>query len=530
MSNTPPVIYPIGIENDLAPTVIARNGQPVQTFIAGASPSSGVTIGLYPNIAALEAAVVTGLSESQPAIVESNGSLWSLAIGAGLTADGITVVNSPTSGTQWQRTGTVMAAQALAQTHWYVDPAAGNDEATGADVEHPIATKAEVARRLGTYSPVWNHNVTFTWLSSDPSGDPGGTDPWVMTPTITEKAIVFLTAALPAATMTATLGTVTAKNRATNQALESTFNASVGAPQVGMMLVNATRGNSTAFLQGISAGSTWFVSQPIAPITPGQSVVPPTEVDTWAAGDTVHGYVLVSVDVAVLGGVVSESDANGLTAGIEVYNLTLLDPQATGAVLQASSSVSPFVHNCDVGRSVSVTGGFQPVAANFVGCGLEEGAFVSSNSAVGCGIYACYITGSLDAPQGCIVDSDTMLMSISAMGNGAVGNAYIAAEQVFDVQGEVGLTCLYGPGGIDVFAGTVLIEDTQTWVGSLPLAGGILLNNETTAYSVATTGGVGAIHRLNLTAANLDAAAGAAGFGGLAFVPGVGGYSKGVNP
>ena len=47
------------------------------------------------------------------------------------------------------------------------------------------------------------------------------------------------------------------------------------------------------------------------------------------------------------------------------------------------------------------------------------------------------------------------------------------------------------------------------------------------AYSNATSAGVVTTHLLALTPAALDAAAGAAGFGGLAYVPGVGSFTVG---
>lgn len=88
---------------------------------------------------------------------------------------------------------------------------------------------------------------------------------------------------------------------------------------------------------------------------------------------------------------------------------------------------------------------------------------------------------------------------------------------------------LYGPGSLDLFQGQVIFNLANA-VTTFPLAGGITIGAQANAYSNLTTGGVVATHRLALTPAHLDAAAGATGFGGLAYVPGVGGFFTGAVP
>ena len=73
---------------------------------------------------------------------------FSLVYGEALTPDGITVVNSPTfglDGAQWKRIGTTNPGW-LTETEWYID-ILGNDENTGTDPDHPLATAAEINRR-----------------------------------------------------------------------------------------------------------------------------------------------------------------------------------------------------------------------------------------------------------------------------------------------------------------------------------------------------------------------------------------------
>jgi hypothetical protein len=65
-------------------------------------------------------------------------------------------------------------------------------------------------------------------------------------------------------------------------------------------------------------------------------------------------------------------------------------------------------------------------------------------------------------------------------------------------------------------------------VNAFPCAGGIRIRNVSTAYSAATSAGTVTWHQVTLTPANLDAAAGAAGFGGYAVWPNIGSISNGT--
>lgn len=86
---------------------------------------------------------------------------FTLVYGENLTADGLTVVNSPTFGTdgaQWKRMNTVNEGW-LQKAHWVVDAVNGNDENTGCGATElaaagaPLKTLAELNRRLMGASP-----------------------------------------------------------------------------------------------------------------------------------------------------------------------------------------------------------------------------------------------------------------------------------------------------------------------------------------------------------------------------------------
>src|SRR5271154_385783 len=174
------------------------------------------------------------------------------------------------------------------QPAWFVDPANStghaSDSNSGLDALHPVLSyNGGVAAKWGTFSPVLRQTTTLTWLSSQPVGD---ADPVVFTPVIV--GVVATIQAPPGAAQqifTGTLGAVTPKNRATQQLL----NADLGfAAPVGTLIQNTTAGKSSyAYVYANVAGTVFALTQPLNPATlPITEVVVPTEIDTWAAGDS----------------------------------------------------------------------------------------------------------------------------------------------------------------------------------------------------------------------------------------------------
>lgn len=83
--------------------------------------------------------------------------------------DGTTVV-AATGGGRWIRQAPTTPDKLwLDQTTWFIDPAAGSDEATGL-VDAPVKTWAEIRRRVGD---IWEvtHNVDVTWLGPNDATD-----------------------------------------------------------------------------------------------------------------------------------------------------------------------------------------------------------------------------------------------------------------------------------------------------------------------------------------------------------------------
>src|SRR5208282_4499219 len=104
---------------------------------------------------------------------------------------------------------------------------------------------------------------------------------------------------------TGTLGAVTPKNRATQQLL----NADLGfAAPVGTLIQNTTAGKSSyAYVYANVTGTVFALTQPLNPATlPITEVVVPTEIDTWAAGDSFVAFAPIGVNLAKIAPIVAE--------------------------------------------------------------------------------------------------------------------------------------------------------------------------------------------------------------------------------
>ena len=121
------------------------------------------------NIAELQALPNGSLKEGTWVYVRSVRAWWELASGLGATTDSITVVTAQTGGTaRWVRQDADDLYWGYTTT-WYVDPAAGNDENTGAASNAALKTVAEFCRRLRFTLP--NTNYVVNVLADVPNTD-----------------------------------------------------------------------------------------------------------------------------------------------------------------------------------------------------------------------------------------------------------------------------------------------------------------------------------------------------------------------
>jgi|SRR5579872_1544099 len=498
-------------------TVLAQPG--------GSGGGAGVLI--FPNIAALEAFDVSAAPTpvGTLAVVLSNNSVWEFTdAGEGLAVDNITVASSTGDvDGRWQRFASAAEAQYIAQTGWHVDPQAGNDEATGLDAAHPIKTKAEIYRRWGyTWSPNLKNAVVITYASSETDS----TDPGFFAPQFEDSASLTHTSPLPAPSFTGTLNVVTAKNRAANQVLEATFTTTTGAVANGMMLVNATRGGSIAW--AFEGGPTFVLTQPLAPYAGGDATAV-TEVDTWAHGDAISGYALTIVNLALVGGTTAQFAPANVPQHI-ISHIEVADPLADSPITIDGAgnvaAIEAFLVNSPVIKGALAFTTF----ANTVifGVILHVGRSPLNTSFRGGGFGS---DGILSSGFGPLLDNDVICGGDVLAEALTVGTAYVDTGIALSPSG--GLSSIsgpcYGPGSLNVLSGNTNYSAPATT--SLPLAGGLKIGGSANAYSNDTPGGVGTATTTNLvaiTAAALDAAPGATGFGGLAYIPGVGALTTGA--
>jgi hypothetical protein len=509
----------------------------VQPVSIGGGGAAEVLI--FANIAAMSAYASTStVQDGQPAAVESNGSVWALRTTTA-ASDGITVANSTFAGLKWVRSGSYVTAVAQQQATWFIDPqnteTTSSDENSGLDAAHALLTKAEVYRRWGyTWSPNLETTVTVTYVSADITGDGAGKDPALFAPNMCNGAS-FIQTAVPTQAFTGTLNVVTAKNRATNTPLKASFTTTAGAVAAHMLLVNNTRGGSRAWAVRNTGGGVWLISQPCA------AYVPPafparTTVDTWAAGDSITGYTLTAVDIPLVGGVLDIGGNSDANAGHIVTLVTILDPQGLGSGDECTlqGSAWPVVTEAWSQRALQSSGtGFsvvansdmqQPVAlaATPNAAGLELSAGVLGSGPAFPNV--ANVVGGAGVEDDIIVASPTNAYDCT-YGNGTYVDAGVLIAHGFSQLLAAGV--MYGAGALSS-VGSFFYNGSATV--AFPLAGGISVAGQANAYSNATAAGVVTVHNLALTAAALNAAAGAAGFGGLAYIPGVGCFTSGATP
>jgi hypothetical protein len=200
-------------------------------------------------------AIVTGLQgRGVSSIAPTNGFVlsWNPSQNSWIpTSIGTIAINNPT----------------LSQATWFIDPAnstgLANDSNSGIDANHPVLSyNGGIVTKWGTNSPLLRQNTTLTWMSSQPSG---GGDPVIFTPIMANGAVATITGTLGASQQvhSGSFTSVTAKNRGTQTLLSANLGFAASA---GQLVQNTTSGKSSyAWVYKLNSGTTFFLSQPIAP-------------------------------------------------------------------------------------------------------------------------------------------------------------------------------------------------------------------------------------------------------------------------
>jgi hypothetical protein len=419
----------------------------------------------------------------------------------------------------------------------FIDPqnSAGtsSDQNAGTSAGTALLTYAEAVRRWGSNSPSLANNCQLVFLSSHTTA----ADPVIWKPYVFGGAVVSIAGAAP--TTTAAVFTRTAqKSRAagTNALLAGSFSA--GAPAAAKLVANTTAGKSShAWVYKTAGGANWDMTQPIVPIALPSSALP-VEVDTWASTDTVNFLAQPAVNIVDFSPTIIEFNGGFDNVG-NLSGLVVFDPNGVGAdnvLLQNvscsdvcfqrfvvpgeaawNSSISSSFYNCFFQGGASLYGPQELTV--FAGAALVEFAVTNCVATFDCDFIAggafSFFGGGTSGILGCVfLDA-----------NLSVTNRAQVTHENFALATHV----LYGSAAktVAVNTGSALYQfgETFTAAWTLPtlIATGAVLDGASTGNSVAYAANVATIHNgIATTVANLDAAAGAAGFGGVAFNPGAG--------
>ena len=490
--------------------VASVTGSAPVTSTGGTTPAIGLQAGATVNVSVANAAALTAyggtvaLLAGALALVQSRQTLWAYQPGDASAADGWHIAAA--GGGNWVYVAAADGATQAQTPAWFVS-SAGSDDNAGTSSGAPLATKAEIMRRWGAWNPTINGiAVTINYLTPDTTS----VDPGLLRPTPVNGARITHTSPLPIASFTGTLNVVTAKvnNSAPGNALASTFTVSSGAVVANMLLVNTTRGNSRAFAQRNLGGGNWQITQPCVAYA-GSGFALPTEVNTWAGGDSITGYVLNPVNLADISQEVGGNEITGLTV---VWQLSVKDFSGSGLDTLNVAALC-LLAECVVSRGISGRGSSLEITlANSVALAPLSGAviFVLAGAVLGQGFYNGTLLG---LGTDVIVNLGTQVLPCPYNANGPSAVCVDSNFVVVGAQISAWTGSFYG-------AGTLNFQNSFLYSGA-PAATflcAISLNGLATGYSLATAAGVTTVHGgIALSGTTLAAAAGAAGFGGTAF-------------
>jgi hypothetical protein len=475
-----------------------------------------------------------------------------------------------------------------AVTAWFIDPA--NQTTCASDANNgtsatcgaagsgigPLLTVNELNYgRWGcignpTGCPILNQATTITALSTEPT-TMGEADPFIFRPLIGKQALVTLQGALNATTQiaTGTMTLVSSKNRATNTNLVETL---VAGSSKGDLIVNATH-PSRAIVRLQVAGNNYSIDQPMSGTGFATNYPLPVEVDTWAS-DSFTEYRLAGLNIVAIEPTYNDPGTSASTPSsftpLVVTQLTFLNPPAgnnslsgavnavrlNGAMLVADNDFKRHVTSWSAGTEPSIrlvdnayeqlfTIGSTPVPYDSSSPSTSPDGFPNQAnipSIFGGSGYTSQ-TQSAHACSNCWVDFDFAATANATVGLVVQGTFLYGCMQL---QGSAKLwvsnamvfpmtvgACstngiIWGGSGARVVAeGTSRITypgatATATFLGVTLLMNGQI--NTACGHSGASVDVINCGVTLNV--ANLDAAQGVAGFGGLAFMPGGGAFSS----
>jgi hypothetical protein len=384
---------------------------------------------------------------------------------------------------------------------WYIDPSNASgcasdlnsgttDVCTGGSGAGPLLHFKQLTALWCTNQPVLTQTTAIV-LMSDMTDT---TDKFVFKPLSTNgsQVVIMSDSVHPAPGFTpcsGTLGTVTAKNRATPQLLQAVFptgcGQDAGANLVqGAIAVNGTNndagaGVSTyASLYKIQSGTTWTVTQPIdeTNILGGTSptTTAPAEGDSWTSGDSVTVYRFPRIDLAEISPIPSADDS-GIANPVTIVNLTIFDTSGTAGtnpLLVGGTGYVNFVNDVIQKPVQLISNGVsnntqKQFATGFYNCQMAGGIY-GGESYAGATTAALrssiVVAGSFSGgqvPKGTLLDGDVIIASSAVANSATLGLAYIGSTFTLNVassgigysQYNSNKSIVWGPGGLNVSSG-----------------------------------------------------------------------------
>jgi hypothetical protein len=424
---------------------------------------------------------------------------------------------------------------AVLQGNIFIDPQNSTGNASDANpgtATAPFLTYAGVVKVWGTTKPLLNVATTLTWLSNGAAA----VDPVVFEPYVMGNVKVGIQGAAPTVLATAVLAGTVAKNRTlgSNSALISTL-AAAAAP--GSLLINTTHPSRAWVQRGLGANS-FQITQPLV-AADGQGVVTaPAEVDTWADGDNVQIASLVNIPLVRYAPTFLDNQGGGSAAFLYQARIVSVGGAArctldgTGGAIHGQETLfanrSLLLAADIIGITNTLTNCFEADFHGMRGTANYLGGALNSFSVLdGVGVLdGDIIVGSNTTLRGAgwqlgfVFNDVSSLLTVIGSGAGTIGSAFYGGATLYSNAG--------GTGELRMANSSRLVKAASTWVAQVTnptMVTGIALNGVRTGVS--HTGAAPDVFNggIATTPANLDAAAGAAGFGGNALSMQIGGAS-----
>lgn len=379
----------------------------------------------------------------------------------------------------------------------------------------------------GTVAPTFNVDTSIAFASPNVA-----TDPIYFYPVSSTGVSIVIRAPLQSAAAGVVLAGVVAKNRAAGA--NALLQADLGATGIvqGRLLVNTSKGNSVAHVDTNVAANVWNLTQPLGPITPGGSARP-AEVDTWANGDVVNVFSYITLIATAIVPTLSAASTTGSADTLSLFRITIAGTSALSTVIlgglqvEECSSSHGFALNIAQGRT-NIWNHYFLTGAGIFESPCQRVEIIGGAIAAGGSLFhngrQMNIDGDFIARSNIGVHGGALAIGFLYIGSGAASNVFASSGRINFQTLFYGGHVIYGNAGANInLQGTSYAQMvTGTYAAGFTapalVAPGVQLNDTSTGSSQDNGNPTTVIAgNIGTTVAALDAAQGAAGFGGVAF-------------